>query len=386
MKKYILFLPAFFLFSCGSSDKKETDQAKKDSTVSSAPIPETAAAKTNALPRDFYKRFTGTIGDNINISVDLMRISPEGKTDTTVTGSYYYHKIGRPLTLSGKINAEGEVKLVERNEKWDETGVFTGKLNADGTFSGSWTGLKNKKVLPFSLKEIKEGFAGITFKNYRKEDCSRVEKNKNKPEEQKDWTDEYCNYVQVDLAIITDCPGAGAINKRIEEAIAGDNKTIQGYLNSIDSLDYEAMQTITTSVSLVTNENDILCIYVGTEEFSGGAHPNHWGAAINFDITTGNEISPDQVFISGYEKKLNSVAEKLFIKANGAENWNFEPGKFAVSSSYSLSRGGITFHWDPYEIGPYMMGAPEVFIPFSSVKELLKPNGYAFKLWDPKTP
>jgi hypothetical protein len=37
--------------------------------------------------------------------------------------------------------------------------------------------------------------------------------------------------------------------------------------------------------------------------------------------------------------------------------------------------GGLLFHFNPYEIGPYSSGAPEVFLSFKEINSLINPNG-----------
>ena len=41
-----------------------------------------------------------------------------------------------------------------------------------------------------------------------------------------------------------------------------------------------------------------------------------------------------------------------------------------------MSSKGITFIYQPYEIGPYAAGAPEVFLSLKDIQRLLKENPY----------
>jgi hypothetical protein len=45
--------------------------------------------------------------------------------------------------------------------------------------------------------------------------------------------------------------------------------------------------------------------------------------------------------------------------------------------NFFLSRGGLGFHWDPYEIAPYVMGPVEITIPYDKIRPLLSPRGAA---------
>ncbi|MDR3335117.1 MAG: DUF3298 domain-containing protein [Treponema sp.] len=42
-----------------------------------------------------------------------------------------------------------------------------------------------------------------------------------------------------------------------------------------------------------------------------------------------------------------------------------------IPDNFFLSSEGIGFHWDPYEIAPYVMGSIEVVLPFAEIKALL---------------
>ena len=55
--------------------------------------------------------------------------------------------------------------------------------------------------------------------------------------------------------------------------------------------------------------------------------------------------------------------------------WDFEPGNFKLNENFAISTGGLLFTFNPYEIGPYVMGAPQVFIPYKEMKDLINKNG-----------
>ncbi|MDR2398162.1 MAG: DUF3298 and DUF4163 domain-containing protein [Spirochaetaceae bacterium] len=45
-----------------------------------------------------------------------------------------------------------------------------------------------------------------------------------------------------------------------------------------------------------------------------------------------------------------------------------------VPANCFLAPAGLGFHWDPYEIGPYVMGPVEVLIPYERLQGLLRPR------------
>lgn len=93
------------------------------------------------------------------------------------------------------------------------------------------------------------------------------------------------------------------------------------------------------------------------------------------DITTGRPITLTDILLPDYEERLNRVAEALFVKQNGSDNWNFQPGHFEVKKEFAIQIDGLMFSYDPYEMGSYMMGAPSVIIPFADINDLINPTG-----------
>jgi hypothetical protein len=105
------------------------------------------------------------------------------------------------------------------------------------------------------------------------------------------------------------------------------------------------------------------------------AHPQNEGIFYNFDIRTGKQILLDDLLIQNYETTLNKIGEQKFVETNGSDMWHFEKGKFEVNRDFAITPGGLLFSYDQYEIGPYVMGAPQVFISYKDIDNLIKPNG-----------
>ena len=94
----------------------------------------------------------------------------------------------------------------------------------------------------------------------------------------------------------------------------------------------------------------------------------------SFDLTTGKQIQLSDILKPGSAMRLNQIGEPLFVKQYGEDGWNFEPGHFEFNSNYAIMPGGLIFLFGQYEIGSYAAGMPEVFLPFKSIEELIKPG------------
>lgn len=367
-----IVLLALSLAACGG-DKSSTDGSATDALPQ---LSETAAPST--LPATFYMKLKGTIGDGIPVTMDLIR------EDTTLSGTYYYDKIGMPLNLYGSVKGdEMRFRLRESNAQYDETGTFEGKFSNAATIEGTWTNAKNKKQLPFMLQETRDGIMGITFEEFHEEDCANRDRNRKnpKPEDEGWWTDTLCSTIDLFLVKVSgpDAAVAQSMNDAIANAIAGGGdgamRTIQDHMNSVHKLEEDEFLELEEDCGIVTNEPGLLVVSIGAFEFAGGAHPNSWVSYLNFNSKTGKKIKLEDLLKPGTKKDLDRIGERLFNEQNGGESegmWDFEPGKFELNENFAIQKGGLTFVFNPYEIGPYVAGAPVVFIAYKEFKTLIK--------------
>jgi Protein of unknown function (DUF3298) len=346
-----------------------------NSTQSSASGQTTQAAIQ--LPNSFYKKFVGSI-DDISIVMDLT------KRDSVLTGQCYHTTVGIPLTLNGHISSDGKFYLSEMNDKYEETGKFDGFFLSGKSISGTWTDPKTKKTLSFNLTEKTDNVVAISFYNRHSENCKNAEKNKKQHSADAIAWDTLCTTLDLELIQVT-APSNKAtqkINEAIKKIACGlgsDNtkySSVDDLMNSVNSVEDDVGYELSISSSLVTNDQDILSVSIGESYYGfGDAHPSSRSTYHNFDIRTGKEITLDELLTQEYETTLNQIAEKKFIETNGSDGWDFEKGKFKLNRNFAITPSGLLFSYNQYEIGCYAMGAPEVFIAYNDIDNLIKPNG-----------
>jgi hypothetical protein len=121
-------------------------------------------------------------------------------------------------------------------------------------------------------------------------------------------------------------------------------------------------------------------MYIFFEYYAfGAAHGQHGSSVLNIDLKTGNQIKLKDVLIDNYKSALKSLAKRKFLAQNGNEGWWFledDDQPFELPEVFSITRKGITFSYQHYEIGPYAVGAPEVFLSINDLGSLLKDNPY----------
>ncbi len=112
--------------------------------------------------------------------------------------------------------------------------------------------------------------------------------------------------------------------------------------------------------------------------FTGGAHPNSAIQYINFDPRTGDGINLEDIVkdVHGLSGVVESIFRTQYQVPEGTrfsdKGYWFEGDTFRLPQNFALTSTGFIFRYNPYEIGPYVMGAHEVAVPYEAVKSYLK--------------
>ena len=118
----------------------------------------------------------------------------------------------------------------------------------------------------------------------------------------------------------------------------------------------------------------ILSYTVTKYTYTGGAHGMTSETTLNFDTDNGSLIGETELFQDGYEERLSSLLSLHLPEALQ------EPGDTAMlftrdirpNGNFRVSEAGITYIYNQYEIGPYVLGAVEVTVPWEELKDLLR--------------
>ena len=111
----------------------------------------------------------------------------------------------------------------------------------------------------------------------------------------------------------------------------------------------------------------IRCIY----GYSGGAHGMDAKTAVTFSLSTGEEVTESDLFIEGYENKLTEALRRNLLVSIPDQSMLFETEIFPGGDFY-LTSEGITYIYQRYEVGPYVIGIVEVTVPWNEIKDILK--------------
>ncbi|NOS84629.1 MAG: DUF3298 domain-containing protein [Ignavibacteria bacterium] len=136
------------------------------------------------------------------------------------------------------------------------------------------------------------------------------------------------------------------------------------------------------SVSANLDHPKIINLAAGNSSYMGGAHPNSYLEYYNISKETGDTLSPGNLFIQGFEKKLNELVDAAFRKANNlkpGDNLQDKGGLFDNKITFNYNwlvnkDGSLTFYYNPYEIASYAQGPIEVTLKKEDITPLLAPN------------
>ncbi|MEY3048261.1 MAG: hypothetical protein RL365_299 [Bacteroidota bacterium] len=163
----------------------------------------------------------------------------------------------------------------------------------------------------------------------------------------------------------------------------GNMQTIKRFVSDIKTLsntdgEMEYIQD-EYSCALIDSSNTYMSMGVSLYFYAmGAAHGQAAFQVLNVDLNTGNKIYLADLFVNNYRPSLKAFAKQKFLEQNGNGDWWFVTGEqvFDLPETFAISRKGITFIYQPYEVGPYAAGSPEVFLSKKELANWLKENPY----------
>jgi len=248
-----------------------------------APAPSTQAASppaalsgTTSQPQlgAIDGAYQGVIGKNLRV---IVRVKSAGEV---FTGDYFYEAKGVHLKLRGSLTGPNTVALDETNAQGKQTGRIEGHRTTSDGIEGTWSSPDGARKLPFALtrmpRDITANPVSITHRVlFRMQTAKEPAIGETKPGT--------CN-VDIKYAEVTGVSRAVAAKINAKLAPPPLEPCDTGYETARD---YE----------VTLNRDGVLSVAVeGNSMFAGAAHPSNFeGFMVNFDVTTGDEISLDQV-------------------------------------------------------------------------------------------
>ena len=150
---------------------------------------------------------------------------------------------------------------------------------------------------------------------------------------------------------------------------------------------YSYYKSIESHVQLY--EKDLLVYRVDYNEYTGGAHGMYMSTFLNMDLTLMRPLRLDDIFVGDFQEALTDLiwnqlmADNKVTTHEALEDMGYaSTGDIAPTENFYLSKEGITFYYNIYDITPYSMGPVKVTIPYSMMEHLLGSNSILGDLKD----
>ena len=110
--------------------------------------------------------------------------------------------------------------------------------------------------------------------------------------------------------------------------------------------------------------------------FRGGAHGINTMTPVVFDKKTGNMVSEEAFFADGYKAPVAALIQAHLPEAlEGDEEALkdiFEPDLIGPNGNYEITKDGVTWYYQPYDIAPYYLGVISVTVPWKELKPYVR--------------
>lgn len=164
-------------------------------------------------------------------------------------------------------------------------------------------------------------------------------------------------------------------NSDVEQMAKG---IVDEYLRMKAEYPEERPWSVEINGEVVFQNERFVSVNLAAYDYMGGVHPNSAQRNICLNVESGNLLSLDEI-INDYDK-LVQLGEKAFREAVelepdddlSAAGYNFPDNTFTLNENFMLTKEGINFHFNPYEIAPYVLGHTDVDISYEELEGILK--------------
>jgi hypothetical protein len=349
----------------------------------SAPPPtaeQTPIVVGGATPPPLTKHFKGSIGSTLDLQMKLVRDGDK------LTGSYFYQKVGTRISLRGTVDKDGNLTLEEFDPNGKQTGLFKGlwTVQADDgliTLAGNWSkppGEKGEdKKTAFSVHEEPISFSGdidVVSKSVKETNKKLVyEIDAQYPQFTGGNNPNLEKFNQLSRMTVMKMV-VGFRKAMVPEE--GEEPPPEGSMGSDLGIGY--------TINLAHDELVSVQFDIGSY-YQGAAHPISSTETLNYDLKNGKQLKLADLFKPGskflqtlstlciedlkkqWKQKQEEPVDDMLKDGTAPRAENYE--------SWTITKRGIGINFDPYQVAPYAVGPQFVMVPYSALKELIKPDG-----------
>lgn len=156
----------------------------------------------------------------------------------------------------------------------------------------------------------------------------------------------------------------------------------QDYLPEVFYSYYERL-----SDSIVYNHYGIISFQVKQTNNKGGRMSYETIKNYVFDLSSGKLMSEGDIFAAGYDVALRPIIQNSLMEANKVKSISeledlgfFGIDEILPNKNFFITDKGITYTFNKGEYSAYQLQAPEVFIPYGTIRSLLREGSVVSKL------
>jgi hypothetical protein len=303
-----------------------------------------------------------------------------------LTGTYFYPKVGKNITLGGTIDKAGNVELKESGESGKDTGVFKGKWKPAtdspdpslNEIEGKWSKPDGSKETAFQVVQQPIEFTGAVRVT------PKVIKETNK---EKHYT------VDAEYPQIEGDPRFDNFNREARGPIMKDVaafKTAETVKES-DSTSETPAETLDSTLDIGYEiryaTDDLISVEFTEGEYSrGAAHGNSSTTVVNYDVKNGKKLALADLFNpkSNYLSVISAYCIKALKDRSKKENDSMLSDELIQSGAspradnyraWAITKKGLWITFDPYQVAAYAGGPQNVLVPYSALKDIIKADG-----------
>lgn len=161
-----------------------------------------------------------------------------------------------------------------------------------------------------------------------------------------------------------------------------DTSIVEGATNitPVDTLPADSMTYFTSVTANVLDLDEEMVTYqVVTSQYMGGAHPLTATRPFTYDFAQKAVLDFSNIFRQGVSSDsimpiiTEALARQLSVPVRGLERAGIFVSQLTYPGKPYISNNTLYFHYDPYEIGPYSLGAVDVAVYPYEVDRFLQP-------------
>lgn len=177
--------------------------------------------------------------------------------------------------------------------------------------------------------------------------------------------------------------------------IDGENTAGEAAQSFIDGFDEFAGDSNSNTINaswfkdvnsqVILNTPILITLATQVNEYSGGAHGQHYTLYANFDLRRDQTILLKDIIQKDKIQELAVIAEKQFRKqenidekASLSKDFFFEDGIFTLNDNFGFSKNNLIIYYNEYEIRPYADGPTLLEIPYKDLKDVFNIRGQEY--------